>query len=605
MSKIWGKVKQTLFGTSIQTLVFAVIAISLVVLMAFFAGAVPFHEFDMTAHAYQMVVEQSSERHPDHAPLSFTYRGNTIVLTRCISVNEDAEIEVFATSRFGTVRLSEANMANLSPYLLGSFVAVYPVQVVPIEGQLIPRRISASVKTDLRTVQSNTALTPMLSDSRVMLEIGMSNARRIFAYYGGIPLANMNIYVTFANGRREARTTDAYGYIPNVSIREIRRGVSVEYSPNYINTFIQTYMPQNARIISPAIVPLLTLTLMTAIAIVGCVFFRKMYEKRNLPASYTDVKGKRGKVKLRRAPAFVIVRWVVMIASFVLLIWGGRLLGVWFEEITIPVFACGRNNEEQLVGSVCYYMSSLNVLFTLPWQTIAMFFGGLIVPLVLFGRLLCGFVCPMGLVQDTLHVTRQATRTKGISLTDKLYARLSLIKWTFVLLFLGMAFVALDFCMICPVGVFSPALAGFKFSIFIGGFIALFVLVGSFFKQRFFCLICPLGVIMGLFHKISLVRLKKDVTACTECGACYEACPMGIKIIYTEREKTDVTTINCIMCGECVRHCPETNALAITLCGKKIYNADREKFMKANAQATPKSGKKHADCKGGGCGKCK
>jgi polyferredoxin len=249
-------------------------------------------------------------------------------------------------------------------------------------------------------------------------------------------------------------------------------------------------------------------------------------------------------------------------------------------------------------------MSSLNVLFTLPWQTIALFFAGLIIPLILFGRLLCGFVCPMGLVQDGLHVARQSTRTKGIPLTEKLYARLSLIKWTFVLLFLGMAFVSLDFCMICPVGVFSPALAGFKFSILVGGFIALFVLVGSFFKHRFFCVICPLGLIMGLFHKISLVRLKKDCTACTECGACYEACPMGIKSIYTEREKSDVTTINCILCGECVRHCPETDALAITVCGKKIYNANRENFMKHNAIDKPKV-RKHEDCNGGGCAGCK
>ena len=65
---------------------------------------------------------------------------------------------------------------------------------------------------------------------------------------------------------------------------------------------------------------------------------------------------------------------------------------------------------------------------------------------------------------------------------------------------------------------------------------------------------------------------------------------MGIKSIFTVREgkkgelrKIDVTTPDCIMCGECVRRCPENNALAITFCGKKVYNADRMKFMKQYA----------------------
>ena len=54
---------------------------------------------------------------------------------------------------------------------------------------------------------------------------------------------------------------------------------------------------------------------------------------------------------------------------------------------------------------------------------------------------------------------------------------------------------------------------------------------------------------------------------------------MGVKIIYTEREKSDVTDMNCIMCGECIRKCPENNALAMTFVGKKIYSASRKQVM--------------------------
>ena len=117
------------------------------------------------------------------------------------------------------------------------------------------------------------------------------------------------------------------------------------------------------------------------------------------------------------------------------------------------------------------------------------------------------------------------------------------------------------------------------------------VLIGSFFKRRFFCLICPLGTLLGLLHKVTPFRLKKDCTACTECGACYEACPMGIRQIYTEREKCDVTDINCILCGECIKKCPEDNALAMTFAGKKIYTASRKQVMSGYAAEGRKTGR--------------
>jgi polyferredoxin len=191
-------------------------------------------------------------------------------------------------------------------------------------------------------------------------------------------------------------------------------------------------------------------------------------------------------------------------------------------------------------------------------------------------------------VQDVAQEARQALHIEGISLNEKMYAVLRLVKWIMLIIFLGIGFIGGNFCDFCPAAAISPALAGFKLSLGLGGFFMIVVIVAGFFKRRAFCNICPLGYILGLTHKASLFKLKKDAVACTECGACYEACPMGIKSIFTEREgkdirKIDVTTADCIMCGKCVHRCPENNALAITFCGKKIYNADRIKFMKQYA----------------------
>ena len=60
---------------------------------------------------------------------------------------------------------------------------------------------------------------------------------------------------------------------------------------------------------------------------------------------------------------------------------------------------------------------------------------------------------------------------------------------------------------------------------------------------------------------------------------------MGIRSVFTLREgknerAIDVTTADCIFCGECIRRCPEDGALYMTLAGKRIYTASRMQFMR-------------------------
>lgn len=110
-----------------------------------------------------------------------------------------------------------------------------------------------------------------------------------------------------------------------------------------------------------------------------------------------------------------------------------------------------------------------------------------------------------------------------------------------ILLFFGIGFMGGNFCNFCPAITVSPILVGIGVSLYVSGFLMILILIGGFFKRKLFCNICPFGYLVGLFHKISPFRIKKDCTACTECGACYEACSMGIKMIYTEREKADVS----------------------------------------------------------------
>jgi len=587
------RIKKLLLAVSGKKLIFPALVVIETAVLAYFAQSLVFYEFDTTAAAYTLSVEHSDSGLSQETPLAFSYDGENLILNQGDSI-PDGCATLYALSPFGTAILSDENMADMDPGFLGSFAAVVPVQVLDITGDGQEENVYFAAKTDILSIQTNASTTPVFRDSLIMLEVGLYNARELIVYYNTKPLAERTVTIRFSDGSTEEYLTEADGRIKGISIREIRKGIAVQYAPNSKNVYVTKYSPEVASIISTAIIPLINTVVLTAAGILLCLFIRRRFRKKDPLLSRLSY-GKAGRLSAGRKPAsaFMIVRWAVMLLSFFALTWGGALIGYWFENITLPIFSCGRYNPEQLTGSACYYLSHLNLLKDLPIRQVVIFVLSFFIPLVLFGRILCGFVCPMGLVQDGLDKARQATRAEGFALNEKLYGRLSTMKWVFVIFFLGMCFAGLDFCNICPVLTLSPGFSGFKASVYVGGFLMIFALVGSFFKRRFFCNICPLGLIMGLFHKVSLFRLKKDCTACTECGACYAACPMGIKEIYTEREESNVTSINCLMCGECIRQCPEDNALCMTFCGKKIYTASREKFMSQHERRAKEDVKHH------------
>ena len=289
--------------------------------------------------------------------------------------------------------------------------------------------------------------------------------------------------------------------------------------------------------------------------------------------------GRGEKLTAGKTPGFMKARWLILIGFSLLIMFGGILSGVIVPGFALPVLSCP-TNRDQFIESSCYFLSHLPVLFEeYTAGGIALFFLSTIGSALLLGRMICGFLCPMGLIQDVMHLARQKTKAPGLPEKASLYQTLAVLKWGILLLMFGLVFAGGEFCSFCPAIAVSPVLAGMKVSLYFSGFFMILVLIGSFFKRRIWCNICPLGYLIGLVSRFSPFRLKKNTTSCTECGACYEACPMGIKGIYMEREKSDVTEVNCILCGECVRRCPEDDGLSICFAGKKLYTASRAQVM--------------------------
>ncbi len=205
-------------------------------------------------------------------------------------------------------------------------------------------------------------------------------------------------------------------------------------------------------------------------------------------------------------------------------------------------------------------------------------FGIIMLYGLLFGRWICGFLCPFGLIQELLHKipTPKLKKTKATRM-------LSYFKYVILVFFVFILPIAYafrnfplpGFCKyICPAGTLEGAMGLLSNSVnegylrmlgplFTWKFLLMVsILVACVFIFRCFCrFLCPLGALYGFFNKIAFVGVKLDRASCTDCGLCVGQCKMDIK---------HVGDMECINCGECISVCPTK---AITWKGSKLFLA--------------------------------
>ncbi|MDP8236371.1 MAG: 4Fe-4S binding protein [Candidatus Erginobacter occultus] len=205
------------------------------------------------------------------------------------------------------------------------------------------------------------------------------------------------------------------------------------------------------------------------------------------------------------------------------------------------------------LGSLQYFIGYGKYHFSLYVAGFLLLFGALA------GRLICGWICPFGLVQDLLYKIK--------SPKFRLPGPLRHLPWLALLGFVILVPLLAGspgFCrFICPAGslqggvpfgIFSSqirSLVGTLFFVKIA--ILVFFLAGSVFLFRLFCrTACPLGLIYGFFNRIALLGLTFDRSSCNECGLCEKACPVDLV-----PQRGGYLSGACIRCLNCRDVCPQ------------------------------------------------
>ena len=177
------------------------------------------------------------------------------------------------------------------------------------------------------------------------------------------------------------------------------------------------------------------------------------------------------------------------------------------------------------------------------------------VSVMLFGRLYCSVVCPLGIVQDMARFPLGFLRVRGLRVV-------SWVRYAVLALFvIGAAFGFTG--LIAPYGIFGRFLSSAVMRlgdppavvvVWAAGLFAFIVMMTAF-RARWWCnQVCPVGTFLGLFSRFAAFRPRIDGGKCVKCGLCAKACDKGAIEMRGDRSVA-IDYSKCVACFDCKGSC--------------------------------------------------
>ena len=205
-------------------------------------------------------------------------------------------------------------------------------------------------------------------------------------------------------------------------------------------------------------------------------------------------------------------------------------LAVFIATITVMVsYFTGNNFLNLPFEEIKSYVMKNPAEFTLKSM------GILAVITLVFGRIWCSLVCPVGTFQEIIWLI---SRRENESRPSYFYKYILLLITAVVIYFFHQQ-------------ILSFIMGHLTFVLWVSGISRLLIAVLTVFKGRFFCTdICPFGALYGLIAKFSIFRIHQG-NDCMCCSMCEGVCPSGC----IETGEEHVNNVTCIKCLRCFNVC--------------------------------------------------
>jgi len=172
---------------------------------------------------------------------------------------------------------------------------------------------------------------------------------------------------------------------------------------------------------------------------------------------------------------------------------------------------------------------------------------------VVGNKLICGWACPFGALQELIYsipiLKRIKQRKLPFVLTNTIRAALFAAMLLFLFGIIGERKGTIIYHYLNPFNLFNLDFETVSIMLTV-----ILALSGSFIVYRPFCqFICPFGLISWIAERFSIIRVRITKGKCTECGVCIKACPLEAAKgrVYSKRLPAD-----CFSCARCLNVCP-------------------------------------------------